>query len=51
MPDKKEFPKCPECGRKMARSGWGWSGRTQYRRYKCSRCGAAPLNYNEPRPE
>jgi len=41
MTDNK--PKCPECGRIMAKSGWAWSGRHKVQKYKCSGCGKVIL--------
>lgn len=37
MPTNK--PLC--CGKPMAKTGFGWSGTTQWQRYKCLVCGRA----------
>lgn len=41
---------CPECGKKMAKSGWVFSGRKKCQRYKCSFCGRARIDSKERKP-
>ena len=34
---------CPECGNKMHKAGFVWSGRNRVQRYKCPKCGRSTI--------
>ncbi len=40
---QKLIPLCPECGTKMCKAGFLWSGRTKVQRYLCSHCGRTTI--------
>ena len=43
-------PSCPECGGRMVRDGWVWSGRQRVQRWACTGCGRR-LNERQAPPQ